>query len=205
MTFLLSFFTVAAFAKPAGLSKVQAALDHIRSGQGFESPVTKTVSEALLDKKTKSTGQIYFSKGKMRLEFTEPEKLLLVFDGRYVWQESEFDEGERKQTIVTKMKAGELKKGNALLAALLGEKNVLKKFKMKKVEDGVFEFSPKDEKIVEVTELDVRFDKNKLKAIGYTDSLDNKVEFEFDDLKEKPLPAEKFQYKPPKEAEVSDL
>jgi outer membrane lipoprotein-sorting protein len=85
---MLAFFLAAAPAYAAdskdlkGLPKVDQVFRHLRTGKGFHARITKKVHAGQLDKDTESKGEIDFAKGKMRLEITKPEKLLLVFDGK---------------------------------------------------------------------------------------------------------------------------
>src|SRR6516164_11475423 len=81
----------------ADLERVSKVLAQLRQGEGYHSALTKKVHEGVLERDTVSTGEIYLAKGKMRLEFTKPEKLLMVFDGDHAWQEQEFD----GQAVVT--------------------------------------------------------------------------------------------------------
>jgi outer membrane lipoprotein-sorting protein len=143
------------------------------------------------------------------MEFVKPEKTLLVFDGEQAWQEQEFDDGEKKHAIVTKMKAKNIKRDSALLAALLGDKDVLKNFTVtsseKKKDILHFELKPKQGKMTDVTQLKLEISGKNLKYVSYFDNLENEVSFSFDELKEEKIPDDKFSYRPPKDAEVTDL
>lgn len=191
------------------LSAVENVISRLQTGDGFHSKLVKKVHSGQLGSNSESKGEIYFSKGKMRMEFTQPEKTLLVFDGELAWQEQEFDDGDSKKAIVTKMKASNIKRDSAMLAALLGDKNVLKNFsvsKAEKKEDMVhFELQPKNKKISDVTMLKMNIKGRTLRAFSYVDSLENEVSFTFDDLKEEKVSKSKFHYQPPKGAEVTDL
>src|SRR5690348_5725864 len=79
-------------AKPAGEAAVESVFSHLRSGDGFHSKLEKKVKNGQLGNTSESSGEIYFAKGKMRMEFSKPEKSLLVFDGEQAWQEQEFDD-----------------------------------------------------------------------------------------------------------------
>jgi chaperone LolA len=193
-----------AFAGPAE-NAVDDVLNHLRLAEGFYSHVVKTVHSGQLDSTNESKGEIYFAKGKMRLELTTPEKTLLVYDGKMAWQESEFDDGTDKRAIVTKIKAKQLKKGSALLATILGDKDLLTAYKMTVHEIDHYEFVPKDKKNADISLFKIDVEDRKLKKVAYIDSLENEVSFVFEDIQEKQIPAKKFQYKPPKGADVSEM
>ena len=201
---LLTFLLANAESKP--LEKV---LTQLRTAEGFHSELSKKVHEGVMERDSESSGVIYFSKGKMRLEIKKPEKLLIVYDGEFAWQEQEFDDGETKTAMVTKMNAKNLKKDSAVLAALLGDKNLLKDFgiQSQKETKGVKKYvlKPKSKKISEVVSLTIEVKKGVLSQVSYIDSLQNEVSFIFKNLKEEKLSEKKFQYRPPRGAEVTAL
>ena len=106
------------------MAAVDKVLEHLRSGKGFHSKLVKKVHSGQLGKDSESDGEIFFSKGKMRMEFEKPEKTLLVFDGELAWQEQEFDDGIKKHAIVTKMKNIKRDKPPPLSRSSLGDRTV---------------------------------------------------------------------------------
>lgn len=184
---------------------ISDCLAHLRSGSGFHSTVVKKVYSGQLESTNESKGEIFFASGKLRLFFTTPEKSLLVYDGKTAWQETEFDDGTDKRAIVTKIQASHLKKDSALLAMVLGDKNIMTEYHVTKNDGEHFELKPNDKKNAEVMLLKLEIHDKSLKRISYIDSLENEVSFSFSDLKEEKIPAKKFRYKPPKGAEVSEM
>ncbi len=179
---------LSAHAGNSKLQQLQKVLEHLRTGPGFHSKLLKKVHEGVQDKDSESSGEVYFSKGKMRMELEKPERILMVYDGEFAWQEQEFDDGEKKHAIVTKMKANSLKKDSAILAVLLGDGKFFKSFELthEKESGGVshYELKPKNKKITEVTLLRLDLKGDSLKALSYNDELENQVKFVFDNLKE---------------------
>jgi len=188
----------------AGLKKLDQVFKHLRNGEGFHARVIKKVHVDSLDKDNESKGEIDFAKGRMRLDLTEPEKLLLVYDGKVAWQEEVYDNGERKEPLVTRLKSQKIKKGSAVLAILLGDASLLKNFKLAKQTGERYELKPVDKKS-DVKTLKVELDGDALKSVAYVDSLDNEVSFHFDRFKEEKISPDKFVYKPAKGVEVNDL
>lgn len=212
LTFLF-IFCGPAFAKakakvaaPAA-KDVEAILSKYRKASAISSKVKKTVVQEFTGINSESTGNFYYSKGKLRLDFTEPEKTTLVYDGKYVWLESRLDD---KKVQVTKMRTNELKKSKSVLTALFDKKDVLRNFKLVKSQNEkgvkIFTFVPKDKKSGgEVTMLEVALKEKDIERITYVDEVENKVSFIFSELTRGDVPAAKFSYKPPKNAEVTEI
>lgn len=178
-----------------------------RKAPAVTAKVQKTVVQEMTGVDNKSSGSFYYSKGKVRMDFTEPEKTTLVYDGKYVWLESPLDE---KKVQVTKLRTNELKKSKSVVTALFDQKDVLKAFKLTKSgkEDGakVYTFVPKDKKAGgEITSLEIALKDKDITRISYTDEVENKVSFIFSDLTRGKVDANKFSYKPPKNAEVTEI
>jgi outer membrane lipoprotein-sorting protein len=206
MKFILLFlFPLSSFAaEVTGLQKVDQVFKNLRTGSGFHARITKKTHLAQLDKETESKGELDFAKGKMRLDITKPEKLLLIFDGKVAWQEEEYDDDGKKQPLVTRMKADKIKKGSAILATLLSNARIFKTFELAKQKDEHYELKPLDKKS-DVKILKIDLDGKALKSIAYVDALENEVTFTFDRFREEKISADKFMYKPPKGAMVNDL
>jgi outer membrane lipoprotein-sorting protein len=199
----LSFFAAHA-ADMTGLKKVDQVFNRLRAGPGFHARLIKETHVSQLDKETESKGEIDFSKGKMRLDITKPEKLLLVFDGKTAWQEEEYDDGESKKPLITRMPAKNIKKGSAILATLLGNARILKTFTLAKQSGEYFELRPVNKKS-DVKLLKVKLDGDDLESVAYVDSLENEVTFKFEHFRRQDISPDKFVYTPPKGAEVNNL
>ena len=185
---------------------VDAVLTKYRQAEAFRSKVKKTVTQEVIGTETSGDGVFYFSKGKLRLEMSEPENTTLVYDGKTIWMETRLD----KDTVeVTKVKSRDLKKNDTLLAALFERKNILQSFKLISARvDGelnVYSFEPRDKKKTEVRLLDIVLNGKELSQVAYRDDRENKVTFVFTDLVREPVAAAKFKYKPPKGANVTEI
>ena len=191
-------------AKPTAkeVDKVFAAY---RAGKPMQAKVKKVVTQEIMGTTMTSTGTFYFSKGKLRMDISEPERTILVYDGKTIWSESRSGDD---QILVTKIRTTELKKSDSLLASLFNREDVLKNFTLKKVktDEGkkIFDFEAKDKK-ADVQELEITLKNKDIQRIAYKDQTENKVSLEFDDLSHVKLDANKFAYKPPKGAEVTEL
>ena len=196
-----------ASAKAVPGKEVSTALNSYRAAGSIKAKVKKTVVQEALGTETKSEGNFYFSKGKLRMEILEPEHSLLVFDGKVVWFETPIDE---TRVHVTKMRANELKKADSLLTALFDRKDILKTFKLKgdKAQEAggrAYTFEPKDKKKSEVKMLEIAIKDKDIQRITYLDQVDNRVTLEFTDMTKGSVPADKFIYKVPKKADLVEM
>jgi outer membrane lipoprotein-sorting protein len=193
--------------KATPLQEVTKVLTAYRAAPAIQAKVKKTVTQEALGTEMKSEGIFYFSKGKLRLEIREPEKSTLVYDGKVVWFETPIDD---TQVHVTKIRTTGLRKSDSLLASLLDRKDSLNSFKLinKKSNDGrnSYFFEPKDKKKSEVQKLEISIRQKDLDRIVYSDQVENRISLEFSDVNKKSKVAkDKFAYKPPKKAEVTEF
>ncbi len=203
-------------AKPAAAAKAEAkdagkqvsnALASYRSAKSIQANVKKTVTQEALGTEVKSEGIFYFSKGKLRMEIKDPERSTLVYDGRNVWFETPLDE---KRVHVTRMRVNELKRSDSLLTALFEKRDILKSFKFLKVNSKSgqknYVFEPRDKKKSEVQRLEIALRAKEIERISYQDQVENRVTLEFSNVDRRgKVSQNKFAYKPPAKAEVTEL
>jgi outer membrane lipoprotein-sorting protein len=205
----ITFFIFAApslvWAAPSA-KEVDAVLASYRKAKALHAKVNKTVEQETMGTTMKSQGEFFFSKGKLRLEMREPERTVLVYDGKIVWFESRTDDDH---IIVSRIKSADLRRSNSLLAALFDKKDVLNSFILKsgKKVDGVakYHFEAKDKKNSDVQVLDLAIKDKDIQSISYQDQILNRVTLEFIDMTRGKVDADKFAYKAPKKAEVQNL
>jgi outer membrane lipoprotein-sorting protein len=211
---LLVVFAPATFAKASakGAKEVNSILAAYRKAPAIQAKIKKTVVQEAMGTETKGQGEFYFSKGKLRMDIQTPEKSTLVYDGKYVWYESRMEglDGDGETIQVSKMKMGKLKKTDSLMATLFEEKDILRNFKLisakqTKASGKVFVFEPRNKAKTEVQHLEIGIKNGNIDRIMYRDQVENKVAFEFSDLKRAAVPAGKFKYTVPKKAEVTEL
>ena len=187
-------------------AEIDTVMAAYRAAPAVEALVKKIIHQEVMGTKNESDGRFYFSKGKLRLDFVRPERSTLVYDGRAVWLESRLDD---KHIQVSRVKSGNLRKSNSLLAALFDRKDALAKFKLLKRSDDhgriKFELEPRDSKATEVRALEITLAGSDIHSIMYKDQMENRVDFIFRDLKRGPVPASKFNYHPPRGASVTNL
>lgn len=187
--------------------EVSTVLGNYRTAKSIQAKVKKTITQDALGTEMKSEGVFYFSKGKLRMDIREPERSTLVYDGKNVWFEVPMDDD---RVHVTRMRINELKKSDSLLTALFESKDLLNTFKFlkSKSDNGAktYSFAPKDKKKSEVQKLDITIKKREIERIAYKDQVDNRVLLEFSDVdKAGTVPSDKFAYKLPPKAELTEL
>lgn len=199
-------------AKKPQAKEVNEILSGYRKAKAIKAKIKKTVVQEAMGTETKGQGEFYFSKGKLRMDMQSPEKSTLVYDGKVIWFESQIEgfDGGPATVQVTKMKMGKLRKTDSLLATLFEEKDILKHFRLissKTTKPGMntFVFEPSDKSKTEVQQLEIGTKNKNIDRIAYRDQVENKVSFEFSDLKKGAVPATKFKYVVPKKAEVTEL
>jgi outer membrane lipoprotein-sorting protein len=186
-------------------SDVDQALESYRKAPAIRAKVKKTVEQEMMGTETKSEGEFYFSKGKLRMDIHEPEKTILVYDGQTFWLESRTDDGH---VVVTKMPAANLRKSDSILASLFDRKDVLKGFDLRKTNTAdklaTYDFEAKDKKKADILTLQIALRGQDIERITYKDQLENKVTLEFSDVKRVIVEGDRFAYKPPKGADVTE-
>ncbi len=208
--FVLLLFAAPVFAMPKPVksqtgAEVETVLARYRLAKAITAKVKKTVFQETMQSESKSQGDFYFAKGKLRIDISEPEKTTLVYDGKTVWFESRLDD---QHVSVTKMRASSVHKSGSLLAALFERKGVLDRFKLvgNKTANGgnVFSYEAKDKKKSDVRFLEIAIKNKDIQRITYRDQIENRVTLEFSNLSKGAVPASKFVYKPPRSAEITE-
>ena len=186
-------------------AEVEAVLAKYRQAKAITAKVKKTVYQETMQTETKSQGEFYFAKGKLRLEMEEPEHTILVYDGKTIWFESRLDD---QHVTVTKMRATDLHKSDSLLAALFERKDVLHSFNLTGTKSAgggnIYSYQAKDQKKSDVRFLEIALKSKEIQRITYRDQIENRVTLEFSGLSKAAVPAAKFAYKPPKHAEITE-
>lgn len=208
------------FAAPAAaeqsnkqqLELLNSTLERYRNTVAVESKLKQEVSN-ILDQTTTSEGQIWLSKGKMKIKFEKPERVDVVFDGQWLWQAQQAPEEFGGQWQVIKMKTNDLKKSNAAVALLFGKGSVDLKFNLIEIKTaGKDEISyllkPKDLKNSSLKKISVTIDTQakRVSKIKLEDQAETVTKLTFSDsVFGTEVSKDMFKYTPPKGAEVSTL
>jgi len=184
-----------------------------RLAKSVKMKVKKSVHMDLLDQDKESSGMLYYSKGKIRLEIKKPHESLLIMNQKIIWMVNQLPEefgGELQVTKITSKATSQ--KSKATLALLLSDEKVWKNFFVKKSEKtknkSTFWLSPvESSELIDVKKVHLKLDtKNKkIEEIGYWDDIGNITRFKFSSIKfNTKMKKEIFNYVPPKNAEVTE-
>lgn len=192
-------------------SDLANVLDKYRHSKSVISNIVKEVNLSLLEQTQVSQGKFYFSKGRLRIEFNEPDNTLLVINGKNIWIEKRLPKEFSGPAQVIQITAGkDKKKLQGPLSILLGHKKALSDFKVTKKVSGrrlIFQLIPKDKKeYANLVNIEIAVEKASLKSFSYWDDLENKTSYRFSQtVFNREIPKSQFLYSPPKNAEITRL
>lgn len=167
-----------------------------------------------LGRTTRSTGRLLLSKpGRIRVEYTEPEKQLIVSDGKKLWIFT-----ERLNQVIVSHVSG-MGSGSVPLLFLAGKGDLNKNFHVELEEEGVpkrkegiwkagqpyrLSLTPKQASAgLRKMWLEVDSETFQITGLDYVDALGNKTQIRFFDFKEGVvIDANPFQFKIPPGVEV---
>lgn len=202
---LLSSYTVVAAAKST-LNDIAAKY---RKANLVTVQLTKSVKSNLLGKESIYKGTMYLAPNKFRLNIDEPEKSQIIFDGKTIWSvqypskelpgplqvaKSKLDKNTRKQILISTL----LSKG--------GLKENFKTLKEEKIENTTRVTLTPLKGDLNLKNLEITLKENKIISLYYIDDVGNSTRMEFEKTEFSNKPANQlFKFKPPKEAQVTNL
>ena len=193
-----------------GQETLQSILDRYRRSKTLTSRLVKVMELSLLETKETSYGRLYFSKDKLRIEFTHPEKSLLVINGPNIWIERRFPKEFGDQIQVIKIPISQKKNLQNPLAAFLKYEDSLDTFQVVHTQQGpqsVYQLTPKNKKdYPNVVKIKVIVRDNNIKKFSYWDELENKTTYIFNQFQfNLRIPKSRFLYSPPKDVKVTEI
>jgi len=197
--------------KNSAIGFLQKSIAKYNTATSVQSQVNKKVFIAYLEEAKSSDGKLFYSKKKMRLELTGEEKSLIVMTKDTIWLETSGVSDDDKPQV-TKIVSKELsRQSRAPITLIFGQSTLLNEFKLKSdsVKDGVRHISvvpkdPKKWKDLQVFFAEVNIKTGIINVAQYEDELGNRTTFKFTDTKfNAELDKKTFDYKPPKDAEVT--
>lgn len=211
---ILVFLSAVSFGKnksdSADLKNLNTAFKPYKEADLVELDIEKVITQELLGTEKTFTGKIYFSKGLFRLETDKPEKTLILFDGKWIWNVKYFDPIISVTPQVSRMKANTKSESQMSLAKIMGKGKISDIFKIVNVksEDSVSHFSLIPKTNLEARELIVSVNNksNKILSLKYRDDLNNETLIKvLSATFLKSTDQRKFKYKPPKGVQVINL
>ncbi|HRE88367.1 MAG TPA: outer membrane lipoprotein chaperone LolA [Myxococcota bacterium] len=172
--------------------------------EDFKADFQQVVKRAHIARPLKKSGYVYFSKpGKMRWDYTQPDKVYYVSDGDILWSY----EVSTKQAIKMGIKDSELYDS---LKFLFGQGDLKASFDIAlgAAQDGLqaLVLTPKSgQQNYKTLTLWVKLDSGEVARTELVDPLDNVSTITFSGASYAKLKPEGFQFKPPRGATVQDL
>lgn len=200
--------TTQAIAEPDLLTETQTKYSKAKY---IKMDVEKVFTLTALNKEKRSGGKLFLApKGRFRLEIEEPEKSLIVIDGKNIWiVQYPIVKEDKIQIMHSKLKTQ--LRSQVILSFLMGQGKVKNQFKIlnKKTQDDevTFILEPKEEGS-DLKDINLVIDAKEkiIDKISYKDNLENKVSFVFKNKKfDEKFDESKFKFKIPKNSEVSEM
>ncbi|MFZ4404816.1 MAG: LolA family protein [Pseudobdellovibrionaceae bacterium] len=201
---------------PAGRVKddlpiLLAILKRYKTSALIKMDVSKKVKSEFLIKEQIHQGKIFISYGKMRWENDKPEKTLLIFDGKTVWNVQYPDKGMNTPIQVAKSNFSKSNNSSILMDYLSGKNIIDKNFKLLKSEkqnQKIQYFLEAKNKKANIKSMQIAIDlaMNSISEVEYKDEIGNTTHLQFstiDFLKNKN--DELFKFKIPKGAQVTSI
>lgn len=209
-------FTLASAAVEAKVSKeaekaISDVFSKYRKAAYVEMKVEKKVISELMGTEKASSGQALIGSKKFRFESESPEKALVVYNGKTLWNVQYPAEGAEGKTQAARVAITKKSRSQIFLLELLQGEPITKEFELsEEKKDGnslQVTAKPKTNKY-DLSLVALKFDlkSKRLSEVEYSDDLGNKTTFKLLDQKNiKKVDGKKFDFKPGSEVEVVDL
>jgi outer membrane lipoprotein carrier protein len=191
---------------------LKSTINKYKNSPHVEMQVEKIVKSELMGSENKHTGKIYLSSGGLfRWENEKPEKSLLVYDGKTIWNEQTPPPEFPGPVQVARATVNKKNKSQLIVATLLSEGKILDNFIVEKEEkmNDVFKYvvkSKNSDLLVNNLELKIDPKKKQVIELSFKDDVGNLTTMIFSGVQFKKTKNKKlFMYKPPKDAQVSNL
>lgn len=190
---------------------LNSTLDVYKSADTMILEVRKTVKNTMLDKETLSKGMIRFVKGNFYWETLDPEKNLVIYNGKTLWT-VQYPPAEFKDSPiqVAKTKIKNKKNSPIILSEIFGTRPIKSLFnvKLNKKDGSLLSFNLEEKKPqFGLKNLTILIDtKNqRVASIDYIDEVENETKIEFRSTQfNMNIRKSLFQYKPPAKAQVTE-
>ncbi len=218
---LVSKFGLAEVPKTKNTSVSQAQKDDValiksidqsyKNAKSITMDLKKILTVQLLDKVSKTSGKVLFSKGRMRMEMDAPDKSLVVIDKKHIWVVN-YPGTEFKNSAIQVIQAEvSTKKGRSQnFLGLLTQGGILKYFNVSGVlktneEEEVFFLQPNQASVeFKRAQIVVNPKTKRIMSLKYWDELDNETGYEFTNVQfDQRLEDKNFVYHPPKNADIT--
>ncbi len=149
--------------------------------------IEKNVKSQLLDRTNTYTGKLFLAKKLFRLEFNEPEKNQIIFDGKNLWSLQYSDAKQKNPSQVSKSIIDKKNKSQILIGIFLDPKEFFKFFEVLTYQQSgktdIYKLSSKNVEVLNLQDIEVKIlNKKTITSLSYTDDINNLTTFNFSDV-----------------------
>lgn len=196
---------------PPGLKVLKEIISSYQKSGLVQMKVEKRVIFELLGKERIHTGELTLAPKRFRLETTAPERTLILFDGKKIWNVQYPPEGSDAKVQIARAKVDRKNQNQIFLTDLLVGQSIFKQFDFfseQRVDDKIA-LSAKPKKLNDqIKDLTITVDQKirQIVEISYADELGNRTQMKLSDFRlSKKVSPGVFHFKPAHDAEVTDL
>ncbi len=196
---------------PQSIEKLREVVRRYQRSGIVEMKVEKKVISELLGKDRVYTGKLAVAPHRFRFETEDPDKTLVIYDGKFLWNVQYPPKDGPGQIQVARAQLDKKNQNQVMLSDILVGQTIVTEFQFlsEKTEGDQLSFVAKPKKSEDaMTNLTIIVDTKvrEITEINYSDELGNKTIMKFSELKlkKKPQPSV-FDFKPEKGTEVIDL
>lgn len=184
-----------------------------QSAKSIAMDVERNLIMGMLGKEKKAKGTLLLSKGRMRMELNDPEKSLIVIDGKTLWV-ADYPPAEFKNAAVQVLKGKVSSKKGASqgFVGLLTRGGVLSQFNVTgaltdRGGRSVYFLQPKAATVeFKRAQLTISADQNSIESLQFWDERDNETKLTFSNVKfDQKVDAKTFEFTPPENADVTSI
>jgi outer membrane lipoprotein carrier protein len=197
-----------------GKAVLRAVEKKYQSSKGTVISVQKILKLKLLNREKISKGKIeLLPPGRLRLELVDEQKTIFLIDGKRVWLIEFADQTDKNPVGISSSKNPKQIQSQALAGFLLGKGELLKKFTLDSyveetgnftaqlTERGALKSAPSS-----TVKVQGSIASKQLSKVEITDEIENVTSYELSETQfNQKLPASRFKYTPPKNAEVTEF
>lgn len=193
------------------LKPLNEVTERYRQSKMVKSDLVKVVKAELTGKEITNEGIIAIAEGNFRIESRTPEKSILVFDGKEIWNEQGASSDFGGPAQVTRQIVSKKNRSQTLFATLLTKEPITKNFKIRDVvtkgeEVTYFADSLKADLNLKDFRIVIETRKRIVSEISFKDDIGNLTTMKFSNIQFKStIEKNLFIYKPPKNAQVTKI
>jgi outer membrane lipoprotein carrier protein len=193
------------------LSPLNDITNKYRQSRMVRGDLVKTVKAEITGRESTTEGMIALAGGNFRVETQKPEKTILVYDGKVLWNEQSPSADFGGPAQVTRQLINKGNQSQIMFATLLTKDPITKHFNIKSAEESkgtvTYNADPLQADL-NVKDFKITLDLTKkiVSQISFKDDIGNLTTMNFSNIRfSDNIDKKLFSYKPPKDAQVTKL